>query len=134
MQMCLWSIVGFSQFWLNGRSSFLATRALLGLLQGGFIPDVVLYLSYYYTTTELTIRLAWFWAADYASGIVSSFLAYGILRVNARGHAGWQWLFLIEGLFTLVMGIGSFFMLPGGYGSAKDPDMRSLPDRNQSLV
>lgn len=43
-QLVLWSIVAGGQFWLSGRTSFLVTRALLGVLQGGFIPDVCIQL------------------------------------------------------------------------------------------
>ncbi|THV06580.1 MFS general substrate transporter [Dendrothele bispora CBS 962.96] len=114
-QMTLWSIVAFSQYWLSGRASFLATRFLLGFLQGGFIPDMVLYLSYFYTKSELPIRLAFFWVSNYVSHIVSAFLAAGILKLRGVGGvAGWQYLFLIEGLFTLSIGLLSFFMMPPG--------------------
>ncbi|KAF7436345.1 hypothetical protein PC9H_003178 [Pleurotus ostreatus] len=114
-QMILWSTVAICQFWLQGRSSFLATRCLLGFLQGGFIPDVVLYLSYFYTKTELPIRLAFFWVSNYLTEIVSAFLATGILRLRGTGgHAGWRYLFLIEGLITLSLGIASIFLMPAG--------------------
>ncbi|KIY73612.1 MFS general substrate transporter [Cylindrobasidium torrendii FP15055 ss-10] len=114
-QMVLWSVVAFSQFWLSGRTSFLVCRYLLGTLQGGFIPDVVLYLSYFYTKKELPIRLAFFWISNYLSDIISAFLATGILQMRGiGGRAGWRFLFLIEGLLTLCAGVASFYMMPPG--------------------
>ncbi|KAI9825591.1 MAG: hypothetical protein M1819_000487 [Sarea resinae] len=112
-QMILWSIVATAQFWLSGRSSFLACRALLGILQGGFIPDMVLYLSYFYKHSELTLRLGFWWTAMNFADILASFLAYGLLHLGGSGgHAGWRWLFLIEGLLTLVMGILAVALMP----------------------
>jgi len=112
-QMVLWSIVSLAQFWLKGRSSFLAFRCLLGFMQGGFIPDVILYLSYFYTTKELPLRLAWFWVSNYMATLIGAFLATGILRLrNATGQPGWKWLFLLEGVLTFVVGVFSFFLMP----------------------
>ncbi|KZV73871.1 allantoate permease [Peniophora sp. CONT] len=119
-QMCAWSIVTLAQFWLTGRSSFFVCRALLGFIQGGrvlllivFIPDLILYLSYFYTKTELPLRLAWFWMSSDICAIVSSFLSYGILHLRGvAGKEGWRWLFLIEGLITLSIGLATFFMMP----------------------
>lgn len=112
-QICLWSIVALSQFWLTGRTSFLVCRALLGCLQGGFIPDLILYLSYFYTKTELPVRLALFWMSLNLCSIVASFLAYGTLHMDGvAGIAGWRWLFMIEGLLTLFIGFFTFFRMP----------------------
>ncbi|KAF9517801.1 hypothetical protein BS47DRAFT_1389517 [Hydnum rufescens UP504] len=82
MQMCVWSIVAGSQFWLSGRSSFLATRFLVGLCQGGFIPDVILYMSYFYKKSELSMRLALFYTCNYSVNIFAGFLAIGLLQLN----------------------------------------------------
>ncbi|KAI1174761.1 MFS general substrate transporter [Nemania sp. FL0916] len=112
-QICLWSIVAALQCLINGRGSFFATRALLGILEGGFIPDVVLWLSYFYTSKELPIRLSYFWTTLSLTGVVTSLLAFVILRLRGvLGWGGWQWLFLIEGIITFFIGFTSFFMMP----------------------
>ncbi|EIW74529.1 MFS general substrate transporter [Coniophora puteana RWD-64-598 SS2] len=117
IQITLWSIVSASQFWLTGRPTFLLTsRVLIGFLEGGFIPDTVLYLSYFYTKTELPIRIGWFFvSSQYMSALIGAFVATGFLAIqNATGTQGWRWLFLLEGILTAVVGIASFFMLPPG--------------------
>ncbi|EXJ76893.1 hypothetical protein A1O3_10050 [Capronia epimyces CBS 606.96] len=114
-QMILWSIVAASQFWLSGRSSFLACRALLALLQGGFIPDMILYLSYFYKHGELTLRLGFWWTAMSIADIIASFLGFGLLHLRGvNGRAGWRYLFLIEGLLTLIFGLAAFVLMPPG--------------------
>lgn len=115
VQMTLWSIIACSQFWLSGRGSFLLTRALLGMMQGGFIADMILYLSYFYKHGELSIRLGFFWTAGTVSDIIASFLGAGLLRLRGVGGLpGWRWLFLVEGLITLTIGLIAFPMMPPG--------------------
>ena len=111
--MVSWSIVACTQCRLEGRTTFYVTRALLGLIEGGFIPDVILYLSYFYKSKELPIRLSFFWGAYISTNIISAFLAYGILHLRQQtGWAGWRWLFLIEGALTALIGLTSWFYLP----------------------
>ncbi|OCF32497.1 hypothetical protein I316_05925 [Kwoniella heveanensis BCC8398] len=113
IQMMGWSVVAIAQCGLKGKSTFYATRSLLGLLEGGFIADTILYLSYYYTAAELTIRLSWFWVSLTTTTIIGSFLAAGLLKL--RGHhglEGWRWLFLIEGVLTFLIGAWAFYYLP----------------------
>ncbi|TEB13966.1 MFS general substrate transporter [Coprinellus micaceus] len=82
-------------------------------LQGGFIPDLILYMSYFYTKNELPIRLSLFWMSLNVCTILASFIAFGVLRMRGiLGRAGWRWLFLVEGCLTLIIGIATFFKMP----------------------
>ncbi|KAF1815589.1 phthalate transporter [Eremomyces bilateralis CBS 781.70] len=113
IQMVSWSLVASLQAFLSGKSSFYACRSLLGLIEGGFIPDAILYMSYFYTSSELPIRLSYFWTAYQSTSVISAFLAYGILRLRGvNGMEGWRWLFALEGTLTGLIGIISAFYLP----------------------
>ncbi|CAI7588344.1 unnamed protein product [Penicillium palitans] len=115
IQMVLWSVVGICQGLVSGEHSFYATRALLGLIEGGFIPDALLYLSYFYTNKELPMRVAFFYCCSNGTAIVAAFLAFGILRMRSVGDwEGWRWLFVLEGVLTLIIGVISWFYLPPG--------------------
>ncbi|KAI0602909.1 major facilitator superfamily domain-containing protein [Biscogniauxia sp. FL1348] len=111
--MICWSTVSWAQAFMTGRASFYATRALIGLFEGGFIPGAILMATYYYTSKELSVRLAAFWSTLNIARVISALLAAGILEMRGtEGKPGWFWLFLLEGLLTLLIGIVSLLYLP----------------------
>ncbi|KAE8153848.1 MFS general substrate transporter [Aspergillus avenaceus] len=113
IQMSCWSLVALCQFWLRDRTSFLTCRVLIGIFSGGFTPTMILYLSYFYKHHELSIRLGFWYSAQAIADVLAGLLAYGILHLRGyAGQAGWRWLFLIEGAFTLLLALLSFLLLP----------------------
>mgnify|MGYP003362174085 CR=1 FL=1 len=114
LQICLWSIVSMCQAAVTSKGGFYATRALLGLLQGGVICDVCLWMSYFFTSEELPLRLSIFYTANPLASVWSSLISFGLLRIKTSGimKDSWRWLFLIEGVGTLLVGIVSYFKMP----------------------
>lgn len=112
-QIVLWSAVSMAQGAIKGKAGFFITRGLLGALQGGFICDICLWMSYFYTSKEFPFRLSLFYIANPMSSVWSSLLAFALLKIktNAIPH-GWKWLFIIEGALTLLVGLISFFKMP----------------------
>lgn len=120
LQMVLWSVVSMSQAAMKSRSGYLATRALIGALQGGFIPDVCLWMSYFYTSSEFPSRMSLFYIANPLSQVWSSLLAFAVLKILTGSlQEGWRWLFLLEGLVTLIIGFLSFFKMPASVVQTK---------------
>ena len=112
IQICAWSIVAMCQVALKGKVGFYITRCLIGAIEGGFIPDLVLWLSYFFTSKELPIRLSWFWSTLTLTQVCIAIAAFGILRLRGVfGWPGWAHLFLWEGLLTLLIGVASFYMM-----------------------
>ncbi|KAH7131779.1 putative MFS transporter [Dendryphion nanum] len=120
IMMMMWSTVSWAQAWMTNRAGFYVTRALIGACEGGFIPGAILFATYFYTTKELSVRLAAFWSTLNIARIISSLLAAGILKMRGiAGKPGWFWLFLLEGLFTFVIGALAYFYLPASPTNTK---------------
>jgi hypothetical protein len=72
-------------------------KVIRAAFQGGFIPDAILYLSYWYNKHDLPVRMAFFFTMNYLASMITNFLAVGLLEMRGvAGLAGWRWMFLIE--------------------------------------
>ncbi|KAI0446720.1 major facilitator superfamily domain-containing protein [Xylaria telfairii] len=110
--MVTYSVVALSQPAITTRSGYLITQALLGLSSGGFTPNVILWMSYFYTGKELPVRISFLMATPFIQGIVTTFTGFGILHLRGvAGWSGWRWLFLIHSLVPLTVSIASVFMM-----------------------
>lgn len=111
--MTTWALVGFLQTFITNKASYLATRALLGACQGGFVPGIALYVTSFYKAHEMATRLAMLWSTQYITNSISALLASGIFNMDGlNGWHNWQWLFFLEGLLSLSIGVSTFFMMP----------------------
>ncbi|KAK0371326.1 inner membrane transporter yfaV [Colletotrichum limetticola] len=113
-QVILFGFVATMQVFLVDRKGFLASRMMLGLAEAGYIPGACYTLSTWYTKKELAKRIAIFFFGMFSGNALSPILASGILKLEGeRGLRGWQWLFLVEGVFTIFVGLSLLFLLPG---------------------
>ncbi|KAI2468502.1 MFS general substrate transporter [Annulohypoxylon bovei var. microspora] len=115
-----WGVSAMCLGFVQNFSGFAGVRALLGLTEGGLLPGIVLYLSTIYTRGELALRIGIFYTAASLSGAFGGLLARGIAEIGTRGGLNrWRWIFVLEGLFTALVGIAAYFLLPNGVASAK---------------
>ncbi|GJC92451.1 major facilitator superfamily transporter [Colletotrichum higginsianum] len=83
--MMMWGTVSWGQAWMTTRAGFYVTRALIGACEGGFIPGTILFATYFYTSKELSVRLAVFWSTLNIARVISALLAAGILQMRGIG-------------------------------------------------
>ncbi|KAJ0168106.1 putative transporter [Colletotrichum tanaceti] len=123
--MMMWGTVSWGQAWMTTRAGFYVTRALIGACEGGFIPGTILFATYFYTSKELSVRLAVFWSTLNVARVISALLAAGILQMRGiGGRPGWFWLLLLEGILTCVLAVLAFFWLPQSPTNTKTPIWR----------
>lgn len=118
--MVVWGIVTMITMFINSTTTFYIIRFLLGAAEAGFFPGVILYLTFWYPEKERARTIALFSTGGVIAGIIGSPLSGSILNLHgAFGLDGWQWLFLLEGIPAIIMGIVILVMLPNDPKHAK---------------
>ncbi|TFK75926.1 MFS general substrate transporter [Pluteus cervinus] len=118
--VCVWGMVTIMTCFVHSYSGLIAIRFFLGLCEGGLLPGIVLYLSTIYKPHELQYRVGVFYASASLSGAFGGLLASAILKMDGIGGlAGWRWIFVLEGLVTIIIGIFAAILLPTDILTAK---------------
>ncbi|KAF9480332.1 MFS general substrate transporter [Pholiota conissans] len=111
--LTIWGVMVTLQGLVTSYGGLVTVRALLGLVEGPMFPGIVLYLSGFYTRRELSLRIALFFSSASLSGAFSGLLAAAIEKMHGvGGRPGWAWIFILEGLFTVIMGLLGFWLVP----------------------
>jgi len=104
--MVSWGAISASMMFVRTAPTFYVLRFLLGAAEAGFFPGVVYYLSHWYPEGQRARAIAAFMTAIPVSGVVGAPLSGALLTLNGLfGLAGWQWLFLVEGIPAILLGV-----------------------------
>ncbi|WP_322086669.1 MFS transporter [Burkholderia sp. BCC1999] len=112
--MCLWGVLSASLLLVRTPESFYALRFLTGIAEAGFFPGMVLFLTQWYPSARRGRAIALFMSAIPVSGVLGGPLSGWMLTHFAAGQSGlaaWQWLFLLQGAPTVLLGVAVFFLL-----------------------
>jgi sugar phosphate permease len=101
-----WGIVSACMMFVKGWWSFASLRILLGIAEAGFFPGIILYLTYWYPARMRGRAIAFFMIASPTAGMIGGPISGYIMEYThgQAGLAGWQWLYLLEGIPSVVMG------------------------------
>lgn len=110
--MVTWSIISAGMAFVQSPTSFYVLRFLLGAAEAGFFPGIILYLSYWFPVRHRTGVTAFFMAAAPISTALGSPISAALLELDGLGGlAGWQWLFVLESVPALILGVVVFFYM-----------------------
>lgn len=112
--MVTWSVLSAATMFVTSPTMFYVIRFLLGVAEAGFFPGIVLYLTYWFPASRRGRMNALFMIGIPIAGVVGGPLSGWIMNhfAGVNGWYGWQWLFLLEAIPSLILGVVTFFYLP----------------------
>src|SRR5580693_723876 len=117
--MITWGLLAIGMLFVRTPGQFYIVRFLLGMSEAGFFPGVVFYLMQWFPPELRARAISRFYISLPLSSVFMGLIAGALLNLDGRfGLRGWQWLFLVEGLPAVVLGIAFFLFLPDGPAQA----------------
>jgi MFS transporter, ACS family, tartrate transporter len=127
--MVTWGLVSCATIFVRGPVSFYVLRFLLGAAEAGFFPGMILYMKRWFPANSRARAVAWFMTANPLAGVFGSPISGALLGLHGAGLQGWQWLFVMEAVPAVVLGVAVYWILP------EDPEGASwLSDAERSYL
>jgi D-galactonate transporter len=119
--MASWGVISMLTMFVTTPTMFYVMRFLLGLAEAGFFPGIILYLTYWYPAHRRGRMTTWFMTAIALSGVIGGPVSGYIMKTfnGVNGWHGWQWLFLLEGVPSVIVGVWVFLRLDDRISKAK---------------
>ena len=112
-----WGIIATLTGMTQSYGGLIACRLLLGVMEASLFPGLAVYLTFFYTKSELALRIGYLFVSAALAGACGGLLAYAIgFMDGVSGLRGWRWILILEGIPTVLMGVATFFTL------ADEPD------------
>jgi sugar phosphate permease len=129
--MILWGLTSSSMLFVRDETSFYILRILLGIFEAGFAPGIILYLTYWYPARRMAAVMGIYMLAGPIGSILGSGVSAAIIAAtdNIGGLAGWQWMFLIQGLPCVLLGFVFWKMM-----ADRPADAPWLTEQEKSIV
>jgi len=110
--MVTWGIATIFTAFIRTPGQFYMARFFVGVAEASFFPGIIVFLTHWFRQQDRAKAIASFYAAVPAASVVGSVLASWLLTVLWRGLSGWQWIFLLEGIPPIVVGVLTILYLP----------------------
>ncbi len=119
--MITWALISGAFMFVTTPTTFYIMRFLLGVAEAGFFPGIILYLTYWYPAARRSRIVCTFMTAIPLSGVIGGPLSGWIMEsfAGVNGYTGWQWMFVLEAIPAVILGIGVLLYLDDGIRSAK---------------
>lgn len=112
--MIIWGVISAATAGAQSFGGLIAIRFFLGFVEAAYFPGCLFFLSSWYTRKELGFRTAILYSGSLLSGAFSGLISAGITNGldGAKGLRAWRWLFIIEGVITIVIAFAAYLVLP----------------------